>query len=917
MAMVSPGLAFAEEAPEKLSAPARVVRIGSPEDIYDRVNEKGERIGYGYEYLQKIANYTDWIYEYVPCSWTDCFEKLQAGEIDILDAISYTDDRAKTMLFSNLPMGEERYYIFAKLGETDISVSDISSLEGRKIGVLKNHLPEMVLNEWEEKNHVHTQHINVSTKEECLEKLERGEIECFVSVESAYWSEYDLASVTSIGSSGIYFAMNPGRPELKEQIDNAMRRISDEYPMFGTELYQQYFTDTNIPILTKEERMWLAQHGTIRVGFLKNDGGVSTWNANTGEVTGMINDYVHLAEHCLKGQELDFQLVGFDSRDEMPEALHNGNIDMIFYVAQNPYSAEMQGYDLSDTAWILNMAAVTMQERFDEEIENTAAITAGNTVLQSYLSRNYPKWNFVEYGSQREAVNAVRCGKADCLVVESSEVAEYANERKLHSFLLTKPGKASFAVESGNTILLSVLNKTLRTMSTSKLSGAVNVYENDLRKVTITDFIRDNLLTVLLTAGTIVSIVFLIILGLLRKSKLAERKAKEAQQQAEKANAAKSTFLHNMSHDIRTPLNGIMGMLCIMEKAKNDPEKRDDCLKKIESSSRLLLSLINDVLDMARLEAENVPVCSESVNLDQACAEITDTVKFQAEAAGIRVTGEHDDYEGIFVFTNALYLKKILLNLFSNAIKYNKPNGSIHTSMRTINRTQNQITCEFKISDTGVGMQEEFVTNELFTPFVQAETSARSHYAGTGLGMAIVKEIVDKLGGTIHVESKPGVGSTFTVVLTFEIDHNGKAEKQKAIPDADIQGLHLLLVEDNELNAEIAESLLSDQGASVTIAHNGKEAVELFCEKPAGTYDAILMDMMMPVMDGLTATKTIRALARPDAKKIPVIAMTANAFREDAKKCMEAGMNAHLAKPLDIEKVKQTIREQVNAAAHR
>lgn len=251
---------------------------------------------------------------------------------------------------------------------------------------------------------------------------------------------------------------------------------------------------------------------------------------------------------------------------------------------------------------------------------------------------------------------------------------------------------------------------------------------------------------------------------------------------------------------------------------------------------------------------------------------------------------------------NLRFHKKILLNLFTNAIKYNKPNGSIHTSMKTLEQTQDRITCEFKISDTGIGMTEEFVANELFAPFVQADTSARSHYAGTGLGMAIVKEMVDKLGGRIRVESKLDEGSTFTVVLPFKIDHNGKTKVQEATFDGDIRGLHLLLAEDNELNAEIAESLLSDRDALITIAHNGKEAVDLFRQKPAGTFDAILMDMMMPVMDGLTAARTIRTLECPDAKKIPIIAMTANVFAEDANACLNAGMNAHLAKPLDIDK---------------
>lgn len=889
------------------STERKVIRVGAPESIYDDVNAHGERTGYGYEYLQKIANYTGWEYEYVPCTWNDCFEKLQNGEIDILEAISYTDERAETMAFSSMPMSEENYYIFAKLADTDITLSDISTFDGKNIGVLKNHLPETVLNEWSEKNNLHMNHLNITTKEEVIERLEKQEIECFVSVEGTFWSEYGIAPAATIGSSGIYFAFRKDSSDIKKNVDNAMLRISEEYPFFSEDLYRQYFSQASLPVPTKEEQEWLSGHGAIRVGYLKTDDAVSTLHPDTGEVTGVISDYTLLAKDCLYGQILDFELVGYDSRSDLPEALHNGEIDMIFYVAQNPNSAEAQGYDLSDTTWTANMAVITSQDVFDETKENTVAILSGKISLQSYISRNYPKWSITEYESQKDIVQAIRNGKADCFVVDSGDSADYTKEYGFHSFVLSKPNNSSFAVEHGNITLLSILNKTLETVTSSKLSGLLNMHASEMKKVTPLDFFRDNLLAVSALVGSI----FLLMLFLLRKSIVAEKKAKKAQKQAEAANRSKTTFLNNMSHDIRTPINGIIGMLGIMEKEKDDPERVEDCIRKIDNSSQLLLSLINDVLDMAKLESDAVIIKNESVNLDQLCNEVVTAVNFQAEAAGLTLTEEHEDYEDVYVFSSPLHLKKILVNLFTNAVKYNKPNGSIHTSMKTIERTNDTIVCEFKIQDTGIGMSEDFVKNQLFVPFVQADTSARSRYAGTGLGMLIVKNMVDKLGGTLTVESKLGVGSTFTVVLPFKIDPDGKMEVRNEITDCSVAGMNLLLAEDNELNAEVAKVLLEEEGASVSVAQNGKEAVDLFHQSPEGTFDAILMDMMMPVMDGLTAAKTIRALARQDAKIIPIIAMTANAFREDAERCIEAGMNAHLAKPLDIEKLKRTICEQV------
>ena len=383
----------------------------------------------------------------------------------------------------------------------------------------------------------------------------------------------------------------------------------------------------------------------------------------------------------------------------------------------------------------------------------------------------------------------------------------------------------------------------------------------------------------------------------------------------EKAAAAKSQFLANMSHDIRTPINGIMGMLEIIRKTKGNQDKEEECLDKIEVSSKLLLSLVNDVLDMAKLDTDAVVLSHEPFNLDRICNETVEAVSFQAEEAGLEVTGEHDDYTGINVLGSPLHLKKILINLFSNSVKYNKPNGKIHMSMKTLERTEDTITCEFKIRDTGVGMSQEFVEKKLFHPFVQADTSSRSNYTGTGLGMSIVKQLIDKMGGTISVESELGEGSCFTVVIPFEIDHEASLKQSEEAENADISGLNIMVAEDNELNMEIIEFLLTEQGAHVEKVQNGQEALDKFEGSEPGTYDVILMDLMMPVMDGISATKAIRASKHAEAETIPIIAMTANAFYEDERKCLDAGMNAHLAKPLDMKMVVSTIAECVGKIA--
>ena len=511
------------------------------------------------------------------------------------------------------------------------------------------------------------------------------------------------------------------------------------------------------------------------------------------------------------------------------------------------------------------------------------------------------------------------------MVVRSSQVVRYIDDRKLRSIFLLQPGNASFAVKRNDTALLSILNKTLKATESTGFTSAVVAYDYSSERTTFGEFVKDNLSVVTSVLAGIILLILLIVLVFLRKANHATIKAEELNKeleekqqelehaliQAKSANAAKTTFLNNMSHDIRTPINGIIGMLMIVRKSGDDPERVKECLDKIDTSSKLLLSLVNDVLDMAKLETESIIVDNESINLDQVCEEVTTSLSFQAEAEGMSITAEHDDYTGVNVWSNALYLKKILMNLFSNSMKYNKANGEIHMSMRTLEQSEDRITCEFQIRDTGVGMSEEFIQHDLFTPFVQADKSARSNYAGTGLGMPIVKQLVDKMGGTIKVESKLGEGSCFTVVIPFRLDHQTKHEEKKEDFHGDISGLRILLVEDNELNMEIADFILKDCGASVDHALNGQEAVQRFEAAKAGTYDVILMDIMMPVMDGLTATKTIRALAHPDAKTIPIIAMTANAFKEDAERCMEAGMNAHVAKPLDKDKILHAICDNI------
>ena len=399
-----------------------------------------------------------------------------------------------------------------------------------------------------------------------------------------------------------------------------------------------------------------------------------------------------------------------------------------------------------------------------------------------------------------------------------------------------------------------------------------------------------------------------------------EEKKKELEQQevlrkaaiaADNANRAKSAFLLNMSHDIRTPLNGIIGLLKINMAHSDDEKLVHENYEKMEKAAKHLLSLINDVLQMSKLEGDREEFSSKSVCLADVLSDVRAIIEGSASDKGISWELSGDTvFVHPYVITSPLHLRQIFLNIYGNSIKFTSSGGKISTKQECIEEKDNVITYRWTISDTGIGMSKEFLQH-IFEPFAQEQSDARSIYHGTGLGMAIVKKLVDKMGGKISVTSEVGKGSTFVIELPFEMASvPEKSKKEETDKENSIRSLNLMLVEDNELNAEIAEILLEDEGAIITIVNNGQKAIELFNSNPVGTFDAILMDIMMPVMDGLTATKAIRSLNRPDADIIPIIAMTANAFEEDVQKCLDAGMNAHLAKPLDIEKVKKTICEQ-------
>ena len=1032
---------------------SKTVRVGWYEDSYHITDKNGDRSGYGYEFEQAVAAYTGWDYEYVTGDWSELVEKLQNGEIDLMSALSYTDERAETMLFSDQAMGEERYYLYADLENSDISAADPASLNGKSVAMMEQSVQTTQFSEWEEKYHVQTKHVYVDSIAQAKELFAKHEIQGVISTETSIWTDAGLSAIFITGGSEIYYGINKERPDLKEELDNAMRSMENDKPFYSDELYQRYIATQSAAVLSSNEKEWLDQHGAIRIGYLNDDPGFSTLDSKSGEVIGVLNDYMDYAQNCL-GKTLEFETVGFDSQEEQLQALKDDKIDLIFHVSQNPYYGEKNGVSLSNTVLSISLAAVTAQDAFDENAENTVAFAKEDSRFKWYISYNYPEWNVLECDSFDEAENAVRDGRADCLIVRSGQAMNYVNDKTLHSVFLTKADDTSFAVSKGNTVLMSILNKTLKSMQTSKLTGAVSMYEDSLKKVTLIDFLKDNFLIVTIVSILLFALILFVILGLLGKARQAARQSqklnkklqesqhdlKMALMQAESANSAKTAFLNNMSHDIRTPMNAIIGFTSLAASHIDNKELVKDYLRKIGTSSEHLLSLINDVLDMSRIESGKVKIDEKPLHLPDLLHDIRTIIRPSISSKQLDFLIDTVDVVDEDIIADKLRLTQILLNILSNAVKYNKTGGTVSMRVKQEKKAPKDCaTYHFIIRDTGIGISKEF-QKHIFENFSREETATVSGIQGTGLGLSITKKIVEMMGGTISLESEEGVGSEFDVCLTFRLngerkvyakieslqglrvlvadddtdtclsissmlteigmrsewtvsgkeavvrakhaidmgdefyayiidwlmpDMNGietvrrirrvigdgspiiiltaydwsdveeeareagvtafcekplfmsdlrniltqPVQVKEPVPkqDAVYKGRKILLVEDNELNQEIAVEILKEAGFIVEVAEDGSVAVEKMASSKQGQYDLILMDIQMPIMDGYEATRQIRAMKAEHCRQIPILAMTANAFEDDRALAAQAGMNGYLTKPIKIEEMMNII----------
>jgi len=1173
----------------------KIIRVGYYEDSESFQSGSGDntrKSGYAYEYYQEIAKYTGWTYEYVYGSWSEIYEKLLNGEVDIMAGISKIEGRESQMLFSDYAMGKESYYIYALAG-SNIIPHDAASLDGARIGVKSNSHMHQLLTEFTASKGIDCTIIPYAGLPERLTALEENELDCIVTVENGMTP--DLLPVYELGSSDFYFAVSKDRPDILAELNTAQSEIMSIFPYYVLQLQNQYFGQNTISQeLTLKEQEWLDSHQELKVGYLTDYMPYCGSGKDYGELTGILPELLEKFSEYTGSQ---FTPIPFDNYEVMLQALGNGELDMIFPTFQDLWYSEHQNYTQTVSVITTRMTVVYKGD-YQNGIYDRIAVSDGSPLQPFYLTINYPDAEQASYDNWSECLAAIQSGEVGCMLINSNLVYRYLSEHEefadLHVAELEDTIGFCFAVRRGNSILYSILNKGLNNIDATSINDAVirnsyvepeytfrqflfnniglvftivlvfvlllilffllywrrikrerrileenfekekkyiadkeekfniigslsriyahtyyiNLKDNVYQLITDMDLKKDNLRYVDTSKSRVHSLIDMSVKEIDRErlqsfldldtlsdrmesvdtismeyetenrgwfrgnfisvernpqgrlqyviyaiqeindEKSAQLQAqmalKDAYEAANRANHAKSDFLARMSHDIRTPMNAIIGMTAIATTHIDEKGRVEDCLKKISASGKHLLTLINEVLDMSKIESGRLELSEEEFNIEDLIDNMLTVIQPQVDDRKHTLRVSVGDLEHEEVIGDSLHIQQVFINILSNSVKYTPQGGilSLTVTEKPVNKPK--IGCyEFVFEDNGIGMSKEFMEH-IFEPFSRENETSSNKVQGTGLGLSIVANIVRMMGGDIKVESVQGEGSKFTVTLflklqderdvSFEdsvkipvlvVDDQQDAcestchllkelgiksewvlsgqealEKLQAshtadhpyfavmldwkMPDMDgvatakairdtagdsipiiilssydwpeieidaraagvnaflskpllksrlthlfkrlvnaseninpldqigpdaFSGKRILLAEDNEINAEIAREIFERTGLTVDHVWDGREALSRLTEMEPGYYDMIFMDVQMPIMGGHEATRAIRNTNREDLKKIPIIAMTANAFAEDVRAALDAGMNQHVAKPVDLKQIIEVLQK--------
>ena len=899
-----PAFAFAEDSASSQAAEtstAQVVRVGYLNSAgYEEGGDGQYKSGWGYEYLQTLSYHTGWQYEYVYGNFSELMDKLQAGDIDVMCNISYTDERAQTLLFSESPQGEERYYVCVKSDNAELSDGGAAAFAGKRIGVIDGLIQTQAGKQWMADHGVEPTYKSYPNSRVLFDALDKGEVDAIFMNDAT--TSPSAVPVITVGSSSYYIAVPKSRPDLIEQINSAMADIQSSNSRYNDEVKTKYSASgSGSQYLTASEKNWLEQHEHhVTLGFLERALPYSGTGAD-GSVEGSVTALISELSDAF-GIAVDTRSYSYE--DELIAAVKSGEVDAALPVANNFWVAEQHGVAQSDSFATTSVVAVFTGDNVSSCLDSVAC-SRSSVIDEDMFSALNPNSKVMRFDTYEQCVEALRTGSVHSIIIPSTSLETFREQYRIDDMKtaeLTTSLSLSAYVAKGNSELLTILNKSMANAKTSIQAATLSHYSYADEGSPFVKFIKRNIVTILLLVVLVLVAGSVVLLYALRRAKRAEAAATSA-------NQAKTQFLARMSHDIRTPLNGIIGLMEIGDLHPDDRQRAADIRTKTKGAADHLLALLSDVLEMGKLEDRDIELENVPFDLMDVLRDVEVLSNLRAAETGVTIA--HDDAVNLpytHLYGSPVHIKRVLINLLTNAIKYNKPGGMVTCTSRVESESGDTVAYRFVISDTGIGMSPEFV-KRIFEPFSQERDDARSTYQGTGMGMAIVHALVEKMGGSISVQSELGQGSTFEVVLPFTIDRNPAAHERKE-PDpaqCSIAGMRLLLAEDNELNREIAETLLEERGARVTCACDGKEALDMFVSKPAGTFDAVLMDIMMPRMNGYEASRAIRLSGKRDADTIVIVAMTANAFAEDVKASKEAGMNEHLAKPIDMDKLAATL----------
>ena len=891
--------------------------------------------GYAYDYTQTIGTYAGWEIHYVPCtSFFDSIRLLRAGAVDIIYEISYTEERAKEMLFPDEPMGHEYYYLYSTAENTSITPDDYSSLNGKTVGVTSGTILVNLMKQWCEKKNVDlkiVEYEDISKKEA---DLYAGKID--LDLELSMLAKRNLSAVEKVGASAYYLVARMGRPDLIDDINVSVEKILNNDLYYFSRLQERYFSDTVLSRnLTLDEKNWVAGHKVLRVGFFDDYLPFSSKDKNGKPIGAGIEAVREIVKQLKLDNVLDIEFVCYDNLKEGYKAVASGKIDVMLpaYIS-NSVKHEYRIIGSKSLATIASNLAYLND--YGDGKDKRIGVNRNNLMQYYYGKDCYPDSEIVFYDDIRGCLDGLLKGTSDGTFLNGVRTEALLKPGKYHS-IRTVRAKNDFhlkmAFAEGNVGLMLLMNRGLTILDPNFINKASYSYMGRIYTLTTRDFLQEHIVPVVITVAVIVALIVALVVYWASNRKLAamNRELKEysetierqrrheselrghledALQMAQSASRAKTTFLSNMSHDIRTPMNAIIGFTELATNHIGDPERVRDCLSTISQSSEHLLSLINDILDMSRIESGKMTLNEKAESLADIVHALRDIVHADVQAKGHDFTIDMAGVRNDFVLCDKLRLNQVLFNLVSNAIKYTPQGGKI--SLRVMQKPaakEGSGAFEFRVRDNGIGIDEDFAKT-IFDPFTREKNSTVSGIQGTGLGMAIAKNLVEMMGGTIAVASKKGEGSEFTVSVEFRLAE-GKASGQAVGEEKNISlaGKKVLLVDDFDVNLKIGVLLLRRQGMVVDIASSGQMAVDKIREKGADAYDFILMDVQMPVMGGYEATAQIRKL--PDGDKVKIIAYSANAFAEDREKSLKAGMDGHIAKPLKIHELLEELKQFV------